>query len=61
MAAPRNSQPSKGRVTLSQIAELAGVGPSAVSNWRKRFDDFPAPVGTVPDGNDYFKLDAVET
>jgi type I restriction-modification system DNA methylase subunit len=47
-------------VTLSQIAELAGVRPSAVSNWRKRFDDFPRPVATAPGGRDVFALHAVE-
>ncbi|MBP2320515.1 type I restriction enzyme M protein [Kibdelosporangium banguiense] len=29
---------------LSGIAELAGVGVSAASNWRKRHTDFPSPV-----------------
>ena len=47
-------------VTLSQIAELAGVGPSAVSNWRKRFDDFPQPVETAAGGSDLFPLTQVE-
>ncbi|WBB76626.1 N-6 DNA methylase [Micromonospora sp. WMMD1128] len=32
-------------VTAAEIARLAGVGRAAVSNWRKRHDDFPAPVG----------------
>ncbi|MEV0842002.1 N-6 DNA methylase [Actinocatenispora sera] len=32
-------------VTAAQIARLAGVGRAAVSNWRKRYDDFPQPVG----------------
>lgn len=27
-----------------EIAELAGVTPSAVSNWRKRHADFPLPL-----------------
>jgi hypothetical protein len=47
-------------VTLSQIAELAGVRPSAVSNWRKRFDDFPPPTASATGGRDLFSLDAVE-
>jgi hypothetical protein len=47
-------------ITLSQIAELAGVGPSAVSNWRKRFDDFPQPVETAAGGSDLFPLTKVE-
>ncbi|MBB1246767.1 N-6 DNA methylase, partial [Streptomyces durbertensis] len=32
-------------VTGSEIARLAGVTRAAVSNWRKRYDDFPTPVG----------------
>ncbi|WP_462187442.1 HsdM family class I SAM-dependent methyltransferase [Frankia sp. CcWB2] len=32
-------------VTATDIARLAGVGRAAVSNWRRRFADFPAPVG----------------
>jgi hypothetical protein len=47
-------------VTLSQIAELAGVRPSAVSNWRKRFPDFPHPTATATGGRDLFSLAAVE-
>ena len=47
-------------VTLGQIAELAGVRPSAVSNWRKRFDDFPPPTASATGGRDLFSLDAVE-
>lgn len=27
---------------------LAGVGRAAVSNWRKRYPDFPQPVGGSP-------------
>ncbi|MEU6997327.1 N-6 DNA methylase [Nonomuraea sp. NPDC046570] len=32
-------------VNAGDIARLAGVGRAAVSNWRRRHDDFPAPVG----------------
>ncbi|MFE0511208.1 N-6 DNA methylase [Streptomyces sp. NPDC058964] len=32
-------------VNGSEIARLAGVTRAAVSNWRRRYDDFPAPVG----------------
>lgn len=31
-------------ITASEIAQLAGVGRSTVSNWRQRHDDFPKPV-----------------
>jgi hypothetical protein len=32
-------------VTAGGIARLAGVGRAAVSNWRRRHEDFPQPVG----------------
>ncbi|MFF8710625.1 N-6 DNA methylase [Streptomyces sp. NPDC015184] len=32
-------------VTGAEIARLAGVTRAAVSNWRRRHDDFPAPAG----------------
>ncbi|GAB3698446.1 N-6 DNA methylase [Nocardiopsis oceani] len=36
-------------VGSADIARLAGVRRPAVSNWRRRFDDFPAPVGGSAD------------
>lgn len=36
--------PSDLTLTASDIAALAGVGRSTVSNWRQRHDDFPEPV-----------------
>lgn len=49
----------RARVTLADVADLADVGRSAVSNWRKRFPDFPRPVagGTA---NPVFDLTEVE-
>lgn len=35
-----------GHLTLKDIAELAQVSRPAVSNWRKRYSDFPAPLET---------------
>lgn len=32
-------------ITAAEIARLAGVGRAAVSNWRKRYANFPAPMG----------------
>ena len=32
-------------VSAADIARLVDVGRAAVSNWRRRFDDFPRPVG----------------
>lgn len=46
-------------VAAVDIARLAGVGRAAVSNWRRRFADFPAPVGGTT-SNPLFPLDAVE-
>jgi hypothetical protein len=42
---------SPDHVTASEIAEMAGVGPSAVSNWRRRRPDFPLPTETGPTGD----------
>jgi hypothetical protein len=47
-------------VSLSQISELAGVRPSAVSNWRRRFEDFPTPASSSAVGKDLFALPEVE-
>ncbi len=47
-------------VTASQIAALAEVGSSAVSNWRRRFEDFPPAIQTAPGGRDLFELEEVE-
>jgi hypothetical protein len=38
----------QGLVGPSDIADMAGVSRSAVSNWRKRAGDFPNPVGGSP-------------
>ena len=35
-------------ITAAAIARLAGVGRAAVSNWRKRYPEFPKPVGGSP-------------
>ncbi len=35
-------------LTASGIARLANVGRAAVSNWRRRYADFPIPVGGTP-------------
>lgn len=48
-------------VGASEVAQIARVKPSAVSNWRKRYPDFPAPAGTAASGGDLFHLSAVET
>lgn len=35
-------------LTAAAIARLAGVGRAAVSNWRRRYPDFPQPTGGSP-------------
>jgi hypothetical protein len=35
-------------ITAAAIARLAGVGRAAVSNWRRRYPEFPQPVGGTP-------------
>ncbi|WP_191872752.1 N-6 DNA methylase [Streptomyces filipinensis] len=39
------ASPAGPLVTGAEIARLAGVTRAAVSNWRRRHDDFPAPAG----------------
>ncbi len=46
-------------VTLAEIARIAGVGRAAVSNWRRRYDSFPSPVGGT-DTSPQFSLSQVE-
>ncbi|WP_047868125.1 N-6 DNA methylase [Nocardiopsis sp. RV163] len=46
-------------VSSADIARIAGVKPTAVSNWRRRHDDFPEPVGGT-DRSPRFDLAQVE-
>jgi ADP-ribose pyrophosphatase YjhB (NUDIX family) len=46
-------------VTAADIARMAGVGRAAVSNWRRRYEDFPEPVGGTAT-SPAFSLQAVE-
>jgi SAM-dependent methyltransferase len=46
-------------VTAADIARMVGVGRAAVSNWRRRYEDFPAPVGGTAT-SPTFSLQAVE-
>jgi hypothetical protein len=47
-------------VSAADIARLTGYGRAAVSNWRRRHDDFPAPVGGTS-SSPLFALSQVET
>jgi hypothetical protein len=44
-ASASTSAPVSATVSAADIARLVDVGRAAVSNWRRRFDDFPRPVG----------------
>lgn len=46
-------------VNAGDIARLAGVGRAAVSNWRRRHDDFPQPIGGTS-SSPLFSLGEVE-
>ncbi|MDP9458815.1 MAG: N-6 DNA methylase [Actinomycetota bacterium] len=46
-------------ITLAEVAELAGVSRPAVSNWRKRFPDFPQPAAGTG-GSPLFQPQEVE-
>ncbi|MEU6942323.1 N-6 DNA methylase [Streptomyces rubiginosohelvolus] len=47
-------------ITGAEIARIAGVTRAAVSNWRRRHTDFPAPAGGSP-GTPLFSLADVRT
>ncbi|WP_436536017.1 N-6 DNA methylase [Actinoplanes sp. HUAS TT8] len=57
---PQRAQSSGGpTLTASGIARLANVGRPAVSNWRRRYADFPPPVAGTP-GSPQFDAQAIE-
>jgi type I restriction-modification system DNA methylase subunit len=45
---PAGPDPDPDRLTAAAIARLAGVGRAAVSNWRRRYPDFPKPIAGSP-------------
>jgi SAM-dependent methyltransferase len=45
MHSGERTSPDGATVAAYDIARLAGVGRAAVSNWRRRYADFPKPVG----------------
>jgi hypothetical protein len=51
---------SDATVNAGDIARLADVGRAAVSNWRRRYDDFPQPVGGTS-ASPLFSLHEVES
>jgi predicted DNA-binding transcriptional regulator AlpA len=47
-------------MTLREVARYAGVRPSAVSNWKRRHDDFPNPVDVSSSGTLYRRSDILD-
>ncbi|MEU9181848.1 hypothetical protein AB0C90_34440 [Streptomyces sp. NPDC048550] len=45
LAALTPVDPGEDRVLLAEVGRIAGVGRAAAANWRRRYDDFPAPAG----------------
>lgn len=45
--------------SIAEVAELAGVSKQVVSNWRKRYDDFPEPIVKLAMGP-IFNMDQIE-
>ncbi|WP_017975203.1 HsdM family class I SAM-dependent methyltransferase [Actinopolyspora halophila] len=55
---PEATRTPEATVSAADIARLAEVGRAAVSNWRRRFGDFPEPVAGTQ-ANPLFELDEV--
>ncbi|WP_433340627.1 N-6 DNA methylase [Streptomyces sp. CA-253872] len=47
-------------VTAAEISRIAGVTRATVSNWRRRYEDFPAPTGGS-ESSPLYELSAVRT
>jgi chromosome partitioning protein len=45
-------------IGLAEVAQMAGVTPAAVGNWRTRFEDFPEPVAALRAGP-VFEIDRI--
>ena len=46
-------------VGIAEIAKIFDVSPAAVTNWRKRFTDFPKPVAVLKSGP-VFKVEQIQ-
>lgn len=51
---------SSAQVTAAEISRIAGVTRATVSNWRRRYDDFPAPSGGT-ESSPLYDLEAVRS
>ena len=50
----------RGLVPAGELAKLLHVSPPAISNWRKRFSDFPQPVLQVYQLKLYIKQEVLD-
>ena len=57
---PLPAPPDDGGYTLREVADLAGVSVTAVSNWRRRVPTFPAPTAGVRNGRTVWLFDPDE-
>lgn len=46
-------------VDTTDIANATGVTPQAVTNWAKRWDTYPAPLGTIS-GRPFYAIDEMD-
>jgi hypothetical protein len=51
------AQGESDQITAAAIARLAGVVPAAVSNWRRRYPDFPKAVGGSPTSPTFYRAE----
>lgn len=56
---PKPAESPAVSVPLAEVARIAGVGRAAVSNWRRRHESFPTPVGGT-DASPLFSLAEIE-
>lgn len=47
-------------IGLYEIAQMAGVSPSAVGNWRKRYSTFPIPIKDLQAGPVFHRLQIIQ-
>ncbi len=52
------NKPISRRVTVKEIAHIAGVSSSAVSNWKRRYTDFPR-ASESGSGGEFYDIDEV--
>ncbi|MDQ2873299.1 MAG: SAM-dependent methyltransferase [Actinomycetota bacterium] len=59
MVTPVGPDDEHDEITAAAIARLAGVGRAAVSNWRRRYPEFPGPSGGSPTSPTFSRTEVV--